>query len=112
MMDSSVKEHYQCVIVGAGIVGSGIFRELAGHGIETLLLDKFDFCSQTSATSSKMLHGGIRYLENMDFPLVHEALHEKNLWLEKVPHLAKERSFFLVQWHLNGESSTESTVCI
>ena len=93
MKDLKNNNEFDCVVIGAGIVGSAIFRDLSHHGVTTLLIDKFDFCTQTSAASSKMLHGGIRYLENMDFPLVYEALHEKNLWLQKVPHLAKEKSF-------------------
>lgn len=90
-----LKDHYNCVVVGGGIVGAGIFRDLALNGTETLLVDAGDFSSQTSQASSKMLHGGIRYLENMDFKLVFEALHEKNLWLKLAPHIAKERPFYL-----------------
>ena len=89
------KTHYKTVIVGGGIVGAGIFRDLVLNGVETLLVDAGDFSAQTSERSSKMLHGGIRYLENMDFPLVFEALHEKNLWLKLTPHLAKEVPFYL-----------------
>src|SRR5690606_28973317 len=68
---------------------------LALHDVETILIDKKDFNSQTSAKSSKMLHGGIRYLETMDFALVSEALHEKNLWLKLTPHLVKEKKFLM-----------------
>jgi glycerol-3-phosphate dehydrogenase len=89
------KTNYKTVIVGGGIVGAGIFRDLTMNGVETLLVDAGDFSSQTSERSSKMLHGGIRYLENLDFPLVFEALHEKNLWLKLTPHLAKEVPFYL-----------------
>lgn len=89
------KSNYKTVIVGGGIVGAGIFRDLVMNGVETLIVDAGDFSSQTSERSSKMLHGGIRYLENMDFPLVFEALHEKNLWLKLTPHLAKEVPFYL-----------------
>lgn len=83
------------VVIGGGIVGAGIFRDLALHGVETLLIEKKDFSSQTSERSSKMLHGGIRYLENLDFELVFEALHEKNLWIKLTPHLAHEVPFYL-----------------
>ncbi len=86
---------YKTVVVGGGIVGAGLLRDLALNGIETLLIEKNDFSSQTSERSSKMLHGGIRYLENMDFSLVFEALHEKNLWLKLTPHLAREAAFYL-----------------
>lgn len=89
------ENHYPVLIVGGGIVGAGIFRDLALHGVPTLLVEKKDFSSQTSQSSSKMLHGGIRYLENMDFALVWEALHEKNLWLKLAPHLCKEEAFYM-----------------
>ncbi|EQC46311.1 glycerol-3-phosphate dehydrogenase/oxidase [Bacteriovorax sp. Seq25_V] len=92
---NQIKDHYDCLIIGGGIVGAGIYRDLSLNGVSTLLIDKKDFSSQTSSKSSKMLHGGIRYLENMDFDLVFEALHEKNLWLRIAPHLCFESPFYL-----------------
>ncbi len=86
---------YDIIIIGGGIVGAGLFREQALHGVKSLILEQADFNSQTSQGSSKMLHGGIRYLENMDFGLVFEALKEKNLWLKLTPHLTKEIPFHL-----------------
>lgn len=83
------------VIVGGGINGCGLFRDLALNKVSTLLIEKGDFSSQTSQSSSKMLHGGIRYLENMDFALIQEALEEKNLWLRLAPHLCFEREFYI-----------------
>jgi glycerol-3-phosphate dehydrogenase len=88
-------KEYDVVIVGGGINGCGLLRDLALNGVKALLLDKGDFSSQTSQASSKMLHGGIRYLENFDFGLVQEALGEKNLWLKLTPHLCFEREFYL-----------------
>ena len=86
---------YDVVIVGGGVNGCGLLRDLALNGVKALLIDKGDFSAQTSAASSKMLHGGIRYLENFDFGLVQEALEEKNLWLKLTPHLCFEREFYL-----------------
>lgn len=83
------------LIVGGGIVGAGIFRDLSLHEQNVVIIDRGDFGSQTSQGSSKMLHGGIRYLENLDFGLVFEALKEKNLWLKLAPNLAKEIPFYL-----------------
>lgn len=88
-------KHFDVVIVGGGINGCGLLRDLALNGVKTLLIEKGDFSAQTSAASSKMLHGGIRYLENFDFGLVQEALEEKNLWLKLTPHLCFERQFYL-----------------
>lgn len=86
---------FEVVIVGGGINGCGLLRDLALNGVKTLMIEKGDYSSQTSHGSSKMLHGGIRYLENFDFGLVQEALEEKNLWLKLTPHLCFERDFYL-----------------
>jgi glycerol-3-phosphate dehydrogenase len=88
-------KQYEVVIIGGGINGCGLLRDLALNGVSTLLIEKGDFSSQTSQGSSKMLHGGIRYLENLDFALVQEALEEKNLWLKLTPHLCFERDFYI-----------------
>lgn len=86
---------YDSIIIGGGIVGAGLFREQALHNLDVLILDQADFNSQTSQGSSKMLHGGIRYLEQLDFFLVFEALKEKNIWLKLTPHIAKEMPLYL-----------------
>jgi glycerol-3-phosphate dehydrogenase len=75
------------LIIGAGINGIGTFRDLALQGIDCLIIDRKDFCSGASMASSHMLHGGIRYLENGEFRLVREALHERNTLLRNAPHL-------------------------
>lgn len=75
------------LIIGAGINGIGTFRDLALQGVDCLIVDKGDFCSGASIASSHMLHGGIRYLENGEFRLVKEALHERNNLLRNAPHL-------------------------
>ena len=90
---SSLKDRWDSLVVGGGITGAGIFRDLSLHGIDTLLVDAHDFTSQTSQSSSKMLHGGLRYLENLDFALVREALREKTLLLRLFSHLAREQAF-------------------
>lgn len=88
-------KEYDVVIVGGGINGCGLLRDLALNGVKALLIEKGDYSSQTSQGSSKMLHGGVRYLENFDFALVQEALEEKNLWLKLAPHVCFEREFYI-----------------
>ena len=88
-------KEYEVVIVGGGINGCGLLRDLALNGVSALLIEKGDYSSQTSQGSSKMLHGGVRYLENFDFALVQEALEEKNLWLKLAPHVCFEREFYI-----------------
>jgi glycerol-3-phosphate dehydrogenase len=77
------------LIVGGGINGIGTFRDLTLQGIDTLLIDRSDFCSGASAASSRMAHGGIRYLENGEFRLVREAVQERNRMIHNAPSLVK-----------------------
>ena len=87
----SIKKNPQIdvLVVGAGINGAGVFRDLALNGVEVLLIDRKDFCSGTSSASSHMAHGGIRYLENGEFGLVREAVAERNRMIENAPHLVR-----------------------
>jgi len=77
------------LITGAGINGIGVFRDLALQGVDVLLIDRADFCSGASAASSRMAHGGIRYLENGEFALVREAVRERNRLIQNAPTLVK-----------------------
>ncbi|HET9589981.1 MAG TPA: FAD-dependent oxidoreductase, partial [Anaerolineales bacterium] len=77
------------LIVGGGINGIGVFRDLALNGVDVLLVEREDFCSGASSASSHMAHGGIRYLENGEFRLVREAVRERNRLLLNAPHLVK-----------------------
>lgn len=77
------------LIIGGGINGLGTFRDLALQGIDVLLVERDDFCSGASAASSHMVHGGIRYLENGEFRLVREAVHERNRLIKNAPHYVK-----------------------
>ena len=91
-----LNSHYNTIIIGGGINGTGLFRDLSLHNTSTLLVDSHDFCSQTSQSSSKMLHGGIRYLETLDFDLISEALEEKNIWKMHSPEHCIEKKFFFL----------------
>jgi glycerol-3-phosphate dehydrogenase len=77
------------LVVGGGINGIGTFRDLALQGVDVLLVERGDFCSGASAASSHMAHGGIRYLENGEFRLVREAVHERNRMIRNAPHLVR-----------------------
>ena len=88
---ASLREHPEIsvLIVGGGINGIGLLRELALQGIDALLVDKSDFCAGTSAAMTRVIHGGLRYLENAEFRLVREALRERNRLLRNAPHYVK-----------------------
>lgn len=77
------------LIIGGGINGIAVFRELALNGVDVTLVEKKDYCSGASAASSHMIHGGIRYLENGEFRLVRESLRERNRLLKNAPHYVK-----------------------
>lgn len=77
------------VIVGAGINGIGVYRDLALQGVATILIDKGDFSSGTSAAPSRLIHGGLRYLETGEFALVKESVIERNHLLRNAPHLVR-----------------------
>ncbi|HXX22757.1 MAG TPA: glycerol-3-phosphate dehydrogenase/oxidase [Terriglobia bacterium] len=74
------------LIVGGGINGAGLLRELALEGVDALLVDKTDFASGASSASTRIIHGGLRYLENGEFRLVRESLRERNRLLKNAPH--------------------------
>ena len=86
-----IREHpdVSVLIVGGGINGIGLLRELALQGIDVLLVDKSDFCAETSAAMTRVIHGGLRYLENAELRLVRESLRERNLLLVNAPHYVK-----------------------
>jgi glycerol-3-phosphate dehydrogenase len=77
------------LIVGGGINGIGLFHELALQGIDVLLVEKSDFCAGTSSAMTRVIHGGLRYLENAEFRLVRESLRERNRLLRNAPHYVK-----------------------
>lgn len=86
---------YDLCIIGGGIHGAGIARDAAGRGMRVVLLEQNDLASATSSASSKMLHGGLRYLEYFQFRLVHEALKERETLLKIAPHVVKPMDFIL-----------------
>src|SRR5262245_41457721 len=83
------------LIVGGGIHGAGIARDAAGRGLRVLLVEQDDLAGATSSASSKLAHGGLRYLELGDFRLVREALRERDTLMRIAPHLVGPLPFFL-----------------
>lgn len=79
--------HFSTVVIGAGINGVGVFRDLCLQGVDCLIVDKGDLAAGASSAPSRMIHGGLRYLEHGSFALVAEATRERNLLLRNAPHL-------------------------
>lgn len=91
---SLASEEFDVLVIGGGINGVGIALDAASRGLTVALVESSDFASGTSSKSSKLIHGGLRYLEQYDFRLVREALHERELMVSTLsPHLVKPVSF-------------------
>jgi glycerol-3-phosphate dehydrogenase len=88
-------ETFDLVVVGGGITGAGVARDATSRGMKVALIEARDFAEGTSSRSSKLIHGGIRYLENLEFGLVFEALSERKLLFEIAPHLVHPLRFVL-----------------
>jgi glycerol-3-phosphate dehydrogenase len=90
-----MSEVLDLLVIGGGINGAGIARDAAGRGVKVLLCDKGDLAGATSSASSKMIHGGLRYLEHGAFRLVRESLAEREVLLHIAPHLVRPMRFVL-----------------
>lgn len=86
---------FDLVVIGGGINGAGIARDAAGRGLSVLLCEQNDLAAATSSASSKLIHGGLRYLEHYEFRLVAEALAERDILLGAAPHLVHPTRFVL-----------------
>ena len=91
----SAANEFDLVVVGGGINGAGIARDAAGRGLSVLLVERDDLASHTSSWSSKLIHGGLRYLEYYEFRLVREALIEREVLLAAAPHIIWPLTFVL-----------------
>ncbi len=88
-------EHFDVLVIGGGVTGAGVALDAVARGYKVALVEKLDFASGTSSKSTKLVHGGIRYLPNFDFGLVHEALVERGILLQNVPFLVTPVGFVL-----------------
>src|SRR5262252_7184565 len=88
-MPSIADKAFDVIIIGAGINGAGIARDAAMRGLRALLLDKGDIGGGTTSASTRLIHGGLRYLEHLEFGLVRESLRERERLLHIAPHLIR-----------------------
>ena len=94
-MRAALPDTVDLLVVGGGINGVGIARDAAGRGLSVLLVDKGDLGGATSSASSKLVHGGLRYLEQYQFRLVAEALAEREVLLKAAPHVVRPMPFIM-----------------
>ncbi len=95
-------EHPDIVIIGGGANGAGLFRDLSLQGLPTLLLEKGDFSGGTSSAPSRLIHGGLRYLETGEVALVRESAEERNLLLINAPHQVRPLATWVPLWSWLG----------
>jgi glycerol-3-phosphate dehydrogenase len=92
---SDTRTTWDVAVIGGGATGLGVAVEAASRGYNTVLLEQGDFAQETSSRSTKLIHGGVRYLQKGDITLVLEALHERGLLLQNAPHLVHHQSFIV-----------------
>src|SRR5262245_25225020 len=88
-------EVFDLVVIGGGITGAGVALDAASRGLRTALVERDDFASGTSSKSSKLVHGGLRYLQSGEVRLVYEALHERQRLRRNAPHLVRVLPFMI-----------------
>jgi glycerol-3-phosphate dehydrogenase len=96
------EEQFDVLVIGGGITGAGVALDAASRGLKTALVEKCDFASGTSSKSSKMVHGGLRYLQQREFRLVYENLAERQRLLENAPHLVSPLPFLIPLFGRDG----------
>ena len=94
-MSGSANDVFDLIVIGGGVNGTGVARDAAGRGAKVLLLEKGDLASGTSSKSTKLVHGGLRYLEYYEFGLVREALGERETLWNIAPHIIRPMRFIL-----------------
>src|ERR1700728_4232580 len=98
-------ERFDVLVIGGGITGAGVALDAASRGFKTALVEKEDFASGTSSKSSKMVHGGLRYLQQREFRLVYENLRERQRLLDNAPFLVRPLPFLVPLFGSNGVAS-------
>ena len=98
-------EEFDVLVIGGGVTGAGVALDAASRGLRTALVEKGDFASGTSSKSSKMVHGGLRYLQQREFRLVYENLAERQRLLDNAPHLVSPLPFLIPLFGRNGAVS-------
>src|SRR6201991_5319037 len=90
---SDASEPWDIIVIGGGATGAGVAVDAASRGFSVLLLEREDFAKGTSSRSTKLVHGGVRYLEQGNVSLVMEALKERGILLQNAPHLVHDLAF-------------------
>ncbi|MBL7714607.1 MAG: glycerol-3-phosphate dehydrogenase/oxidase [Bdellovibrionales bacterium] len=101
------EETFDLLVIGGGITGAAVARDAASRGLRVALVEKSDFAQGTSSRSTKLIHGGLRYLENFEFKLVFEALSERSHLMKTMPHLVRPLPFYFPVFEGDRNSKTK-----
>ncbi len=101
-LERLAQESFDVVVVGGGITGCGVALDAAARGLRTALVERHDFATGTSSRSSKLIHGGLRYLQQREFGLVFEALAERQRLIKNAPHLVHPLPFLVPLFGRDG----------
>ncbi|MDP4252953.1 MAG: glycerol-3-phosphate dehydrogenase/oxidase, partial [Bacteroidota bacterium] len=94
-LEAGEDREWDLIVIGGGATGLGVAVDSASRGFRTVLLEQHDFAKGTSSRSTKLVHGGVRYLQQGNIKLVTEALHERGILRRNAPHLVKDQSFIV-----------------
>jgi len=106
------KEHFDLIVIGGGITGSGIALDAASRGMKVLLLDKQDFAAGTSSRSTKLIHGGLRYLKQLEFGLVRQVGRERAILYQNAPYLVYPEKLLLPIYKSGSLGFTSTSVAL
>lgn len=101
-LDRLARDQFDVLVIGGGITGAGVALDAANRGLTTALVERSDFASGTSSKSSKLIHGGLRYLQQGELRLVYEALAERQIVMRMAPHLVEVMPFMIPMFSKNG----------
>ena len=101
-LDRLAAEKFDVLVIGGGATGAGVALDAASRGLRTALVERHDFAAGTSSLSSKMIHGGIRYLQQFEIRLVYQSLHERQRMLANAPHLVRTLPFVMAIYTKGG----------
>src|SRR6516165_7535242 len=99
-------EDFDVLVIGGGVTGAGVALDAASRGLRTAIVERNDWASGTSSKSSKLVHGGLRYLQQKEYALVYEGLAERQHLLENAPHLVEPLPFLIPLFGRNGAVNT------
>src|SRR5215467_13754267 len=94
-LEAKGSQQWDVCVIGGGATGLGVAVDAASRGFSTILLEQYDFSKGTSSRATKLVHGGVRYLQQGNVKLVTEALHERGILRQNAPHLVKDQSFIV-----------------